>query len=205
MLVVLEKSWKGLLGLMFGLRRCCDPHNVLCLQKTCRDSHENLWTVCWVRALLRQGHAFFRTCDAQTLKLFKYLPHIWILKNSHYSLDPVHGDTLLKAAEACRRTKRGVRRRKTTQNTVTSSDLPVSEHKDFQLLRYSHLSVLKLQKILRSHSSVDSSDPCGGGTFYLHSDYFVHLSMCFLKAHGKIINPAVPAETMGGQCGATVQ
>lgn len=31
-----------------------------------------------------------------------------------------------------------------------------------------------------------------------NSDYFVHLSMCFLRAHGKRTNPAVPVETIGG-------
>lgn len=33
-----------------------------------------------------------------------YLPHIWILKDGHYSLDALNGDALLEAAETWRRT-----------------------------------------------------------------------------------------------------
>lgn len=44
------------------------------------------------------------TGGANTKK--EYLPHVWILKDPHYSLDAVHCDALLKTAETCRRTER---------------------------------------------------------------------------------------------------
>lgn len=48
---------------------------------------------------------------------WRYLPHVWVLKDPHYSLDTVHCDALLETAETCRRTKReksavSVRRRR---------------------------------------------------------------------------------------------
>lgn len=46
--------------------------------------------------------------DQHMLEVFLkgYLPHVWILKDPHYSLDSVHCDALLETAETCRRTKR---------------------------------------------------------------------------------------------------
>lgn len=73
-----------------------------------------MWIFCRVPTRRREAAEVF----------LKYLPHVWILKDPHYSLDPVHGDALLKTAETCRRTKREESAVRRGDPAMTSSDLP---------------------------------------------------------------------------------
>ena len=54
---------------------------------------------CKLRALVIVPCGVVRVGDRDGEEERGYLPHVWVLEDSHYSLDPVHSNALLETAK----------------------------------------------------------------------------------------------------------